>query len=91
MSRPFKFEKQIDVMMPTTDCWFPNYENNMVKLSYIGRLPNKTFRVAVWGADDYGLKFDAEDKRTAKKIFNNLKEKVNITKGYLYELGFVNG
>jgi hypothetical protein len=90
MPRPFKFEKPIEVMIPTTDNWYPNYENNMVRLVYVGKLVDGTFRVAVWGADDFGVEYDAKDKGTAKELFNKLKTKTNITQKELYDLGFVN-
>lgn len=90
MTRPFKYEKHIDIMLPTTDNFYGNYDNNTVKLTYIGRLTDGRYRVTVWGNDDFGLIYDANDKGTAKVLFNKLKTKVNITLEELYNLGFIN-
>lgn len=90
MRSDFKFEEPIEIMIPTTDDWYPNYQNNIVRLVYVGELVDSTYRVAVWGADDFGVEYDAKDKETAENIFNKLKTKTNITQKELYDLGFVN-
>lgn len=90
MSRQFKYENPICIMKITTDNWYPNYENNMVKLSYIGKLRNGKFRVCVWGADDFGLDYDTNTKAKARKMFRKLQNKKILTQQNLYDLGFIN-
>jgi len=88
MARPYRPEQHISIMIPTPDDWYPNFANGMVRLTYVGRLPNRKYRIAVCGDDDYMLLFDANDKTTAKVLFNKLKAKPSITQKELIDLGF---
>jgi hypothetical protein len=73
----------------TNDDWCGNYENNQVKLMYIGKLSDGTFRVAVWGNDDLGIEKDFKDESDAKSVFNILKERPIINKQDLFDLQFI--
>ncbi len=84
----FDLEQPIEVMKKTTDDWYPNYPNDMVRLVYVGRLNNGFFRISVWGADDCGYEFDTEDEEKAKKLFEFLKRTQVIRKSELRNLGF---
>lgn len=83
-------DKTIEVMIPTTDNWYGNYENNTVKLVFYGNSICDNYRVAVWGNDAFGLYYDTKDKGTARVLFIKLKNKEYITQRELYDLGFVN-
>ena len=90
MKNKNKFTEPIDIMKPTTDDWYSNYPNNMIKLTYIGRLTDNMFRVAVWGNDDFGVEYDVEQEQEALKMFEKLKNEPVLTKQALYDLKFVN-
>ncbi|MCA9495832.1 MAG: hypothetical protein KC589_02730 [Nanoarchaeota archaeon] len=59
--------KRIDVFKKTSDDWYPNYPNDMVKVSFL-KLPNilqnsdDEWRVCVWGNDDFGLERDFQSE-----------------------------
>ena len=84
--------KSEDVLVPTTDDWYPNYEGNKVQVSIMPLIPRtedeKLWRVCVWGADDCGMEYDTDDKHDAMVTFDMLKHRDFITKAGLLELGF---
>lgn len=53
------------------------------------KLLDGRYRCCVWGADDYGLEFDREDRQTVWEIYLSLLEKDVIERDALYKLGFV--
>ena len=70
--------------------WYPTYEDGTVKVSFM-RLPSPkrpaTWRVAVWGADDFGLEMDTKDRGTALRMFDRI---VNLTtQSELKKWGFI--
>lgn len=87
-----------DVMKPTQDWWYPNYENNMVRVTLM--IPDEEFmqempdcyvaRVAVWGKDDMGMEkdfFGEHGVDSAKSLFTLLTEfhefvNINTVKSY---------
>jgi hypothetical protein len=78
--------KEQSVFKNTTDDWYGNYPGNQVKLEYIGKLSDGTFRVACWGNDDFGL----ENQEDAYIMYSNLKNMSYINKTTLYNRGFNN-
>ena len=89
MNKTFKFEKPIRLMKPTTDNWSPNFENNMVLVSYIGKLTDGNFRVCVWGNNDLGMEYDTKQEKNAKEMFQRLSKKNIITQKKLLKLDFI--
>ena len=80
--------KRTEILKHTNDDWYGNYENNKCKLCYIGLLSDGTFRVAVWGNDDFGIDKDLKTETEAIEMFNMLKEYKTINHEDLYDLGF---
>jgi len=81
-------EEPIRVMIKTTDDWSPNFDNNKVKLSYLGLIAKNTYRVCIWGADDCGMEYDTPNKNDAKTMFEKLKQQGIVTKKELEKLKF---
>ena len=85
---------------PTSDDWYPNFPRNCVRVSVMEWKGKKedfiTFRVAVWGEDDFGMEYDLFIIPSEKEMVLNriLKEVDNfpnpLTKLYLKERGFTN-
>jgi len=82
-----KDKERRDIFVPTSDDWSPNFPNNQARLSYIGRISDGKFRVCVWGADDFGMEYDATTEGEARWLFNHLS-RLDITRKYLKKLGF---
>jgi len=93
---------RIEKLITTTDDWYPNFEEDKVRLSLsnIRGSNNRQWdivRICVWGNDDFGLEMDFEGgteiENEAK--FNFWKEKIYdkvpepCTQDYFYNLGFV--
>ncbi len=70
----------------TTDEWYPNYTNNQVRLR-VGSLSNGSWRVSVWGADDFGMEFDLKTRHQALMIYQELPSIITIK--HLEQIGFV--
>lgn len=82
--------KEESAFKNTTDDWYGNYPGSKVKLEYIGKLTDGTFRVACWGNDDYGLEKDFESQDDAYATYLDLKNLPYINKATLQSLGFNN-
>lgn len=72
--------KRQNVFKLTNDDWYPNYENNTVRLQYIGLLSDGKYRVAVWGNDDFGFEKDFDTESEAISMFRQLEKYPLITK-----------
>lgn len=70
----------------TSENWYPNWEGGKVKASFL-RLRDGTYRVCVWGEDDFGMEKDFTDRDTAEHVFERLPH--IIFKADLKALGFV--
>lgn len=80
-----------EVMKPTNDDWYPSYgvedpipndhnhTGGFAKLSTFP-LSNGTFRVCVWGADDFGMERDFKSKSDANRLYKKLSESAIISK-----------
>ena len=79
-----------EVLVPTTDQWYGNWNDKFVKLIYNGKLDDGSFRVSCWGTDDFGIDKDFNTEREAIEIFKFLQNSGNITQQALYDLGFSN-
>jgi hypothetical protein len=82
----------------SSDDWYPCWPGNQVEVSFMRldrwdgtryHMQEGPWRVCVWGADDCGMEIDTEDRELAERIFNELKESLNITRARLTQLGFV--
>ena len=80
--------KRIDVFKKTSDNWYPNYPNDMVKISFL-KLPNilqnsdAEWRVCIWGNDDFGLERDFQSKKEAMKTFEIISDQDSISADFL--------
>jgi hypothetical protein len=87
----------------TNDDWYPNYPDNLVRVSLILRRKKSSeyklfgqtlFRVCVWGDDDFGMEKDFKsgneqlDIDQAKELYQLLVNQKVINKDYLKQLGF---
>ena len=93
---------RLDKMVTVTDNWYPCYEGNKVRVSlflnYHKSLDYQFVRICVWGADDFGLEMDYEDKDYDKlvakyhewkdTIFDKIPNKTN--KKWFIDKGFYN-
>jgi len=72
----------------TDDDWYPTYFKHTVELTLHDQLTDGSWRVSVWGADDFGMNFDFGTEIDAQNMYFALcmKEKVNIKE--LEKLGF---
>lgn len=82
--------KRTEIFKLTNDDWYPNYEDNRVKLIYNGKLSDGKFRVSCWGNDDFGIDRDFELEQDAINMFNRLEKYLLINHQDLYDLGFTN-
>lgn len=77
-----KQSQKIQKFVKTTDNWCPNYPGDTVRVFLLNqKTEHKEFnfvRIAVWGADDFGLEMDFygmnEEQNDAK--FNEWKENI---------------
>lgn len=79
--------KRIDIFKKTKDDWYPNYPNDMVKVSFL-QLHNflqntNEWRVCVWGNDDFGLEHDFKSKKEAEKVFEIISNLDIISQDFL--------
>lgn len=82
---------KITVFKSTQEDWHPSYEMEdhlFLRVSYIP-LNNNTYRVCVWGADDFGMEKDLNSKNNAKELFHKIVELPEISENALKHLGFV--
>lgn len=75
-------------MVKVSDNWYPNYPENMVEVLCFEEVRQDGFRVAVWGADDFGMEIYLKDKGEAKAIYKKLDK--TLSQEYLRTLGFQN-
>jgi len=76
-----------EIYKPTTDDWYPNFENNTIQISLLP-LNDGTFRVCAWGNDDFGMELDFESLGEAEYIFDTIEKYSIVNKQDLYDLGF---
>lgn len=82
--------KKIECFKKTNDDWYPNYSGDRVRIFFTPLLDGVTYRVAVWGNDDFGLEMDGTDKEEMLSIFNFVKSLDRVDKAILIERGFTN-
>ena len=72
---------------PTTDDWYPNFENNLIAIKSVQSLnDSEQFTVIAMGADDFGLETLSLSQDEARSIL--LKLPSIITIDYLKSIGF---
>jgi len=80
-------------MVKTTDDFYPNWPGDFVSVSL--NFPSKkvyeydTFRVSVWGEDDFGLEREFGSKEDATNYFNKICSLPIITIAQLKLDGFI--
>lgn len=90
---------KICVYKETSEDWYPSFETNgksTVEVSIFKiRWPlnavevKRSYRVAVWGMDDFGMYYDTEVRGIAVNTFRQVTVMKDVTKAALKELGFV--
>jgi len=74
---------KFECFKPTSEDWYPNYDNNYVRIAYYSN-PDSEPLVCVWGNDDCGMEYIGND---AKYIFHRLLEQEDITRRFCGYLG----
>ena len=79
--------------IPTTDDFYPNYDNDTVQVKFHGDINRwlpavPCYRVSVWGTDDYGLIYDSPHEHECQELYNLITSMKSITKQELKDLGF---
>lgn len=72
----------------TDDNWYPNYNQDEVRVRYMGQLSDGTFRIICEGADDESLEFDFKSEIEAQVEFNYLSGLLVINKDMLLNRGY---
>ena len=78
----------------TNDNWHKNHFGNKVKLMYHGDITpcnvgtHRTYRVSVFGNDDFGMVFDSCIEQEVLDMFFTLSQMKVINKEDLTKLGF---
>lgn len=78
-------------MKPTSDDWHPNYEGNLVKISFHEGIwkEKEYYNIVVRGADDCALIYNSEDKADFKTILAWISNLSLINKETLLQRGFI--
>ena len=97
----YKKSQKIQKFIKTTDNWCPNYPGDTVRVFLLNqKMENEQFnfvRIAVWGADDFGLEMDfkgTEEENDSKFIEwkENIYDKIPqpCTEQWFRDMGFRN-
>lgn len=62
---------------PTTDQWYPNYPEDLVKVTVVEYSKGGAM-VNVWGDDDFGMQILVDTRMQALDIFNALPKVITI-------------
>lgn len=89
--------RRYDKFLPTTDDWYPNYDNDMVKVSVILTTEiwgKPSVQFCVWGNDDFGMERPEyfATKKEARQKYKEIVRTINnwsiVTKEMLKDLNF---
>lgn len=85
--------KSREKFIRTSEDWFPNYNQNRVRVFCRRISPAgqpEVYRVAVWGADDTGMNkdFRTSDPSEAIKLYDELSNENAVLKENLKHSGF---
>lgn len=89
--------ERISVFKPTLDDWYPSYRLEglhrgkplqLVEVSFV-EIVDGSWRVCVWGADDFGLEKDHSSRDLAYDMFEEVIKQSEVSQVFLRELGFV--
>lgn len=87
--------EKIEVYKTTEENWSPSYKllyshPTFLVRCFIIQLQDGQWRVAVWGADDFGMERDflEENKSEAGAVFMTVISQKSITLEFLKSLGF---
>ena len=85
-----------EILRPTQDDWYPNFDNNQVEVSCITDMDdvdgNVWHRVCVWGRDDDGMEIDFFGKHSkvlAEELYKQVINLPFVNKNNLKQMGFV--
>lgn len=60
-------------LIKTTECWYPNFENDFVRVSFSYHNDIKKYHISVWGADDFGLeRWEFADLVEAEEVYHSI-------------------
>lgn len=82
-----KTYKIFEEMRPTPEDWYPNYPENMVRISAYWNVEKSWGRICVRGADDTGMERDFDDREFLERVIKQLP--VIIMRRDLEDLGFL--
>lgn len=80
-------DMRIECYKYTNDDFCPNFREHTVKLILM-ELFGGGYRVAAWGADDFGMDFDTNSKGNAEALYCQLCLMAKVNKQDLKDLGF---
>lgn len=85
----------IDVFKETKEDWAPSFimgaRTKLLRVRFSEIIWNEpTWRVSVWGADDFGMEHDFSNESEAMDMFMVVIKMQYIEENKLRELGFIN-
>ena len=81
--------ERITKFVKTKESWYPNYPGDLVRVSLLPLMDNVTWRVVVWGNDDFGLERDFKSRLEATLVYDEISDW--ITQEELYCRQFLRG
>jgi hypothetical protein len=88
--------KPVSVFKLTQDDWYPPYNldgDQVVRVSFLGNISNPdeypTYRVCVWGRDDFGKEYDSDNETEVWCLFLQVIGMEFVDCDELTKLGFV--
>lgn len=90
-------QREIKIVKSTEDDWYGNellnicgHVTRVVTCSLMRLLDQKTWRVCVWGNDDFGLEKDSESFDEIYDLFMQILVLPNVNKQKLKDMGLYN-
>ena len=80
-------ERKRKKRVTSPDDWYPTADDGMVEVILIHDEKKAGWRVAVWGADDFGMELPGLDITTGFDMFRAVTD--GVTKDVLRKRGFV--
>lgn len=76
----------MEKMISTNEDWYPNYQHNRIKITLQKDNPD-TYRVSIWGEDDFGMEKIFSDYNTSLAQYNVLSD--GVLRSELKMMGFI--
>lgn len=69
------FEPLGEKWVKTKECWYPNYEDNLVRIRFSYHNDIKQYHISAWGADDFGLeRWEFVDLAEAEDVYKSITD-----------------